>query len=112
MIDAHKNAIVSREQLILKRVFDKSLPTSSAFKTIISASESYTNKKRPHKGSKTNHLVPNQYNGCAEKLIVIGDKHGYGVTSYINKFSYFISISEKNLGFQSISSTSIVTLTM
>ena len=87
MIDAHKNAIVSRECCIFRRVVKKGNSNRLNLETIIRSSEKYTSNGRLHKGSKTSHLVPGQFNGRAYPLLVIGDKNGYGTASAIIRYN-------------------------
>lgn len=94
LIDAHKNAVVSRERSILTRIYKDNLEINKAFTTIIKASQNYTARGRPHNGSGTKHIVPGQFSGTYTNLHIIGDKHGYGVSSYIvNHKDYLKKIS-------------------
>lgn len=83
LLDAHKNITISREQLILQRLYKEELSRTKAFHHIVSASSNYTLKGRPHKGSNTSHLVPNQFNGNSRHIKFLGDKNGYGTVSGI-----------------------------
>lgn len=98
LIDAHKNAIVSREKLVLMRLYNEKLDRAGALRNILRGSSSYTLRNRPHKGSGTSHLVPNQFNGRADPLHIIGDKHGNGTSSYLATKPNFLQDVTKKLG--------------
>ena len=89
LIDAHKNAIVSREHAVLGRLYKEKITIDQVEDIITKASHKYTMKGRLHKGSNTSHKVPNQFNGMAEDLMVLGDKHGGGVISCMSSYPDF-----------------------
>lgn len=86
LLDAHRNVTVSRERQVLKRLIkNKEVEVKDMFEDIIAYSVKYTEKGRPHNGTGTSHLVPNQFNGFpySYPLLVIGDKHGFGTAKLI-----------------------------
>lgn len=91
MIDAHRNAIVSREQLLLNKLYLGRIDKDKMLKAAIVSSGKYTQLGRFHKGSNTSHLVPNQSNGVSSDIHILGDKHGFGVVAYINGCSDYLS---------------------
>ena len=90
-IDAHSDALVSRERLILCRLYDGKTVRDRALNHIVAASAEYTSRSRPHKGSGTKHVVPGFYNGVSQAPKVIGDKHGWGVSCYLTTKDDFVS---------------------
>lgn len=84
LLDAHENIVISREQRIVQKLIKGEVSKEDAFKSIIKSSKSYTLRGRPHKGSNTSHLVPNQSNGTFTSLKALGDKNGWGTVATIS----------------------------
>lgn len=100
MIDAHKNAIVSRERKVLLYIYNGSMSVDQALKEISRSSAKYTVKGRMHKGSNSSHLVHNYFNGTAEFPTVVGDKCGQlNILSILNHNDFLNMLSSK-LGIQ------------
>jgi len=96
LIDAHKNAMVCREKMVLTRLYSGKLDKAGVIRNVTVGSAKYTLAGRLHKGSNTSHIVPNQFNGKADPLYIIGDKHGTGVASHLaNKPRFLQSITKK-----------------
>ena len=98
MIDAHKNAVVSREELLLNKLYDGRIDKQTMFLVAIESSLRYTKRGRLHRGSNTSHLVPNQSNGASSDIHILGDKHGYGVVDYIVKHKDYLRKVQSLLG--------------
>jgi hypothetical protein len=97
MLDAHKDIVISRELKALEKVYLNNIDKEKILNGIISASESYTLRGRPHNGTHTSHLVPGQFNGKTNSPLMIGDKHGFGTTSCILKYADFTQVVESKL---------------
>lgn len=91
LIDAHKDAVVSREIGILSKLFSGVLGKEGAISAIFAHSKKYTSSGRYHKGSNTSHLVPNQFNGTSAAPQILGDKLGYNTVANIARKPDFLT---------------------
>jgi hypothetical protein len=91
IIDGHKNAIISREQKVLLRLYTGRIDPPQAWSAIYNASLHYTKRGRWHKGSETSHIIPGHYNGTAKDVVnILGDKHGLGFIRNVSECPDFI----------------------
>jgi len=98
LIDAHKHALVSREQLLLVRLYKRTISKNHLVTSVIAHSIQYSRLGRPHKGSNSYHKVPNQYNGASGDVRVLGDKSAYGTALNLVNSPKFLSTVSSTLG--------------
>ena len=98
ILDAHKQAIISREKCILWNIEGMKVAPERVFTYIARASQIYTDNGRPHKGSGTKHIVLGAHNGFVERPLVIGDKHGFGTAVRIKNNPELLKMMRKKLG--------------